>query len=175
MDSAPIDRIGLKADDNKPSAGGVIKNILVFIVLAVIIVACFYISFSIGKRLISPIKKEKIGKINIVIPEPPESVKSLQKNQPEITLTTATLPRKTFKAVPQAGQHYYKVQAGLFEHKGNARNLAQKLQEAGFSTYIKKTSQGYRVQAGAYAAQSLANKQMNAVKDKGFNAVVIYE
>jgi len=161
--------------DPKPSLPGLIKNIFLFIILALIIVGSFYLSFQVGKRIIGSISKEPVKQIEIEIPEPPESLQVLIKKEAEENKVGPTTVKKVYKTYSSGSHNYYKVQAGMFQNKGNARSLAQKLQEAGFSTYIKKTSKGYRVQVGAYTAKSLANKQMSAVKNKGFSAIVIYE
>ncbi len=176
MDNPEIPKINLEENhEHKPSAVGLIKNLLLFIVLALIIAASFYLSFQVGKRIMGPVSKEPLKKIEIEIPEPPESLQVLIKEEAkEVKVVPATV-KKVYKSYSSESHSYYKVQAGMFANKGNARSLAQKLQEAGLATFIKKTSKGYRVQVGAYASKALANKQMNAVKNKGFSAIVIYE
>lgn len=71
---------------------------------------------------------------------------------------------------------YYKVQAGLFCAKANAKSLITNLKQQGFSTYLKLQKDGmYRVQVGAFRTEKEAKDLAKKLKSKYFESTVIYE
>ena len=165
-----------------------LKSVLTFLLLVVIVIASFWVSFQLGKKILMPVKKTPEQQIVVAIPEPPPSIQALQKLQEamskEATKKVATvsprkLPSRHRDVCPVqrrlAGKHYYKVQAGWFLEEGNANGLATKLKESGFEVYIKKVGRGWRVQVGAYKTKPSAEVLRKRLKEKGFDSTIIYE
>jgi cell division protein FtsN len=173
----------------RPGASG-LKNIFVFLVLALIVVASFFVSFQLGSRILSPVK--------VAIPETPASIKTLQKlqaimsqeagkvkakvravvakRQPSLVGRPKTVRRaRTVEPRRLTGKHYYKVQVGLFEAKAEADQLGAKVQAKGFDLYVKKVADGWRVQAGAYRTKDIAEELRGQLTAQGFNSQIIYE
>jgi cell division septation protein DedD len=155
-----------------------LKNVILFFLLVVLILGSFWVSFHLGRRILTPIKKAP-ARIEIPITEPPPSIAGLQSLEDlkleEKELVVPAEEPEPVRAAPTTGQHHYKVQAGYFHNKDNALSLAAKLEAKGFSTYVPKKGQGWRVQVGAYASESYARIQQKALKNKGFDAIIIYE
>jgi cell division septation protein DedD len=202
-----------------------LKNAAILLVLLLVVMASFWVSFQLGKRILSPAKNSP-EKISIVLPEPPPSLKALQKAlsaeasmppkktglkmmampkalavapapvvAPKPIVTTKPVPvkisepvkAKTVAAKPPKeavaakavvvapANHYYKVQAAVLKSKDSAATYANKVKAAGFSTYVKKTAAGWRVQVGAFKTKSEAEKLQKKLTAKGFTAKVIYE
>ena len=53
------------------------KRSAVFVLLCLVIIGSFWVSFNLGKRLLVPVKKD-IPKVEAVIPEPPAAILELQ-------------------------------------------------------------------------------------------------
>jgi N-acetylmuramoyl-L-alanine amidase len=168
-----------------------VKNVIVFLLLVAIIVASFWFSFQLGKKILVPVKKKPARKIEVMIPEPPASIAGLQ-SLDELSIETEEKPKAVVKEVvkpkvpvarvasttsysPATGK-YYKVQAGIFTNRGNALLLAGKLGANGFETYTKKLKNGkWRVQAGAFKNKKYALDMQRSLRARGFNSVLIFE
>ncbi len=166
-----------------------IKNILIFVVLLGIVLASFIVSFQLGKKILMPSKKAP-EKITAAIPEPPPSLKSLQKLQAIMATET---PKKPAKAIAKrhtkrhyrraaapayrrtARGHYYKIEAGLFDDKSQADALGEKMKASGIAIYIKPVGESWRVQAGAYRLKTQADKAKAEIASKGFESKVVFE
>jgi cell division protein FtsN len=167
-----------------------IKNILVFVVLIGIVLASFIISFQLGKKILVPTKKAP-EKITVAIPEPPPSIKSLQKLQAIMSAdaaakgakksaVTASKKHKKFRCRRTASGRrisgsYYKIQAGLFADKDQADALAGKMTSSGICVFIRKVGGSWRVQAGAYKTRATADKAQAAIEAKGYKSQIIFE
>jgi cell division protein FtsN len=167
------------AVEEKPGNGSkvapALKNVIFSLVLLVVIIASFLISFSLGKKLLSPAKKLSEKPAKVEVPAPPASLNTFMKQgqapvMPKIKKITSTMPRKAV-----AGRGYYKIVAGVFSSKAKASALSAKLNSNNMPAFVKKSCGQWRVQAGAYKQRSLANKQANALKQQGFSARIIYE
>lgn len=163
----------------KSGFAGLIKNLLLFLLLAGVIVASFWISFHLGKRILVPVKKIPEHKIEVAIPEPPPSIAAMQSLE-EVSPPAVEKPEPKPEPEPELEpkvetKHYYKVQAGVFSQKNNAVEFAKKLRASGFETYIKKVCKGWRVQVGAFSKKARAQHLQNTLKAKGFKSIVIYE
>lgn len=66
----------------------------------------------------------------------------------------------------------YRVQAGAFQRVGNAQNVANKLKELGFETYITQSGGLYKVQVGAYRQKENAEKTVEKLKKRGYDAFI---
>lgn len=163
-----------------------IKNFFLFLLLVALIVGSFWISFNLGKRILSPVRKDSIKKLEIVIPEPPPSIAGLQSFEeleeseeiievPAVEEKRPVVKPKRVYAAPASVGPYYKVQAGFFNEKSNALRLSNRLKAQGIDTFVRKIGNGYRVQAGAYDRKAMAKVQQDALKKKGFDSIIIYE
>jgi len=168
-----------------------VKNFLVFLILAGVVVASFWISFQLGKRVLFPTKKIP-ERIEVAIPEPPPSIKALQKLREvmsaEVSSAEAKKEEKKVAVAPKkvkqkaaaakavkTGKGYYKVQAGLFAQKAKAQTLANQVKAKGFDVCLKKVGSGWRVQVGAFKTKSAAAKLSGTLSSKGFKAQILYE
>lgn len=181
---APISPIEKSESDTKASS--VLKNIFFALILLAVIIASFMISFSLGKKLLSPVRKLSEKPAHIEIPTPPASLEAFVKqgSKPCLPAGRPALPVVKKKSASVKAKSpvssaisygYYKVVAGSFGSKGNASTLVNKLNSDGFTAFTKKVYSRWRVQAGAYKQKYLAQKQVNALKQKGFSASIIYE
>lgn len=162
-----------------------LKRLFVFFLLLAVIAASFWVSFIFGKRILMPVKKTAQSRIVAPIPEPPPSIAGLQKiedvpAEPVVKVKKSTAVKEVKKPRVAKKKYYphtyYKVQAGVFKHKGNALTLANKLNKQGLSTYIKKIKKGYyRVQVGAFKTKGRALALQKEIKKKGFESIIIYE
>jgi cell division septation protein DedD len=183
--------------ENRFLAG--LKNLVIFLLLAGIVLASFWVSYQLGRRILLPVKKFPEKEIEALIPEPPASIKALQeamssevktqvlKEEIKVPLppprkatmvAKPTIPRKSSKvspAKPRSGVHYYKVQVALDPDKEKAQSLAEQLKKSGFDIYLKKEARGWRVQAGAFRSQAEAEALRRKVLEKGFQSQTIYE
>ena len=66
----------------------------------------------------------------------------------------------------------YRVQVGAFKVRANADELEEKLNKAGFKTYMVKKDGLYKVQCGAYSVKSNAVAQAKKLEAKGFNTYI---
>jgi len=174
-----------------------IKGLFTFLILVIVVVVSFWISFQLGKNVLMPVRKISEKKIEAPIPEPPESIRALQrlrevmskeamkkarvkagakvpvKPKRKIVCRAKTAAAPVVKAA--AGKHYYKVQAGWFADKSKADELAGRLKASGFDVFLKKVGGGWRIQAGAYKTKSTAEVLRRKLKEKGFDSSLIYE
>jgi cell division protein FtsN len=167
------------------TGAGWLKSIFVFLLLVLIVVASFFVSFQLGSRILSPVQKSPGPKINVAIPEPPASIASLQKLQAAMSREAVKSKPVAAKVPPRSpartkrarltGKHYYKVQVGLFEDKAAAEELGAKVQAAGFDLYVKKVGGGWRAQVGAYRTKEGAEELRGQLTAKGFSSQLIYE
>lgn len=67
----------------------------------------------------------------------------------------------------------YRVQTGAFSKKINALNLAEKVEAAGFQTYIAFVDNMYKVQVGAYSKKENATAQAAKLKAAGFKTYIV--
>ena len=166
---------------------GLIKNALLFGLLVILIVGSFWVSFNLGRKILTPAGRPE-KKVDMVIPEPPDSIASLQSLEEieeierksmivapeERGKETVSKDTTTTTTTPPSGQ-YYKIQAGFFHGKSNATRLVNNLKGSGISAFMRQIGKGWRVQAGAYRSKTYAKIQQKALKSKGFDAIIIYE
>jgi len=187
------------------SAGGnnrllaMIRSLLIFVLLVGVIVGSFWISFELGKRVLGSVSNPPVKSIPVKIPAVPPEIAGLQekpvkqpkepaidapieekdiaKNYPvAVTTTIKKLTRVVAKkSVIPVRLRYYKVQAGVFEDRESAHDLARELKENGIDNFIKKTVAGWRVQVGAYKTRGQAEGQQIVLRNKGYNTSIIIE
>ncbi|MDD5382569.1 MAG: SPOR domain-containing protein, partial [Candidatus Margulisbacteria bacterium] len=157
-------------------AAPLVKNLLIFLLLVVVIIASFWVSFQLGKKILVPVKKPE-AKIEVAIPEPPPSIAGLQKagllSKEAEQVAKPTAEKRV--CAPAAVGKYYKVQAGFFVVKTNANNMVSKLKSQGFDAFIVKLGRGWRVQAGAFKSKKYALERQRALKAKGFDSALVCE
>jgi cell division protein FtsN len=163
------------------------KNIALILILTIIIIGSFWVSFQLGKKLLVPVKKMPKEKIEVTIPEAPPSVAHLQKLEKLSGLKSATKPTTPAPAVcatkpvvsnsttKVVSGKYYKLQVGLFTYKSNAVNLTTKLTSCGLEAFYRSVKGKWRVQAGAYRKKSDALNAQKALKKKGYDSIIICE
>ncbi len=167
-----------------PQRENPLKPLLVFLLLVILIIGCFWVSFSLGRRLLSPSRSAE--KIQVAIPEPPASIAHLQKLAAAVSLETAKKVKTTVKApimkpliksksAVKVSKKLYKIQAGLFTKKADALALSEKLNGDGFETSVKKVGGSWRVQTGAFRNLSSAQKLQKSLTEKGYKSTVIVE
>lgn len=175
---------------------GLLKNALTFLLLLLVVLASFWVSFQLGRRILMPVKKMPgPPKIAAPVPETPDSIKALQRLQaavsaearkktpgkakPQAKKTAAACrPARAAKPVPArstAGKGYYKVQAGWFVDKTLAGDLAERIRAAGGDVFVRKANGGWRVQAGAFRLKKQAEALRQQLIAKGFKPQVIFE
>ena len=81
---------------------------------------------------------------------------------------------KTITIAPAQPKAKYYIQAGVYSIKDNAKAMADKLKEKGFSASIRKVSGPvpYRVEAGRYNTKKAAKKVVKKLKAAGFQVLV---
>src|SRR3989339_77473 len=165
-----------------------VKSFVFFLLLVLVIVACFWVSFQLGKRILVPVKEPAAKKINVTLAaaSSPEvyvyQEDEQKKNTAAVTATTqpkvvvpitkplVTQVKKVAPITKQVNGQYYKVVAGLFKDKEAAISLVNRLNVNGVATYLRKTGSSWRVQVGAYKTKSQAVNLKNSLNAKGFNA-----
>lgn len=66
----------------------------------------------------------------------------------------------------------YRVQVGAFRIVDNALREAERLEAAGFSSYLVKVGGLIKVQAGAFRNKDNARRLMQKIQSAGFNAII---
>ena len=157
-----------------------LKNLLVFILLLLIVLASFWVSFQLGKRILMPVKKSE----PFAVSAPGPSMEALEQKIQKMlkTETAKKAPSQPCKRVRKYTRvrmvttgHFYKVQAGLYNNKTDAEALADKIDASSSEVYVKKVNGSWRVQVGAFLSKAKAEAQQAKLKTKGFDSEVIYE
>lgn len=98
------------------------------------------------------------------------SLQNLIKNYPQSF--SASFARK----ILQEDEFYFTIQVGSFLNYDNAYNLAQKISNLGYPTYIKKAEYKgniyYRVRVGEYQNRSEVEAVFKELLNKGFNGII---
>lgn len=149
----------------------IIKNILIFLVLIAVIAGSFWISFLLGKNILTPVKKpptveligtkesdvmEQIGKITFEV----ESITSGLKDSPIATsediadyMTPKIASKRTDKIIEKEVKPSlpaaYEIQNGLFSSKANAAALVRTIKGLGYFAQMAKSKKYYRVSTSA--------------------------
>jgi cell division septation protein DedD len=123
-------------------------------------------------------KKEKILEKK---PQPHPAAVSKTVTVARVKQTTPV--KKTTRAVVQLAEKgrvfYYKVLAGSFAKEINARELALRLKEKGFSVFVDRVTVGgqkfFRVQTGAFNQKQEAQNLLGSLKASGFEGAIVIE
>lgn len=158
-----------------------LKNLATMLALLLVVVASFWVSFQLGKRILVPVIKLPEGRIEAAVPEPPSAIQALQEpvaeklEEPAVVPEVKKVKRPAVVKVAEAVRHYFKVQAGLYVDRGSARTLADQVKENGFDVFVRKVSEGWRVQVGAFRTKAEAENLQKALSIKGLKSQIIYE
>ena len=171
---------GVAKDINRRSSDfGWLKNIFVALLLVGIVVGSFWISFLIGKRVLTPVKPLRSEKVmpvpestapiveeEVVIEE--EAVVPKPEPKPEPMPEPKPVP-KTAPVKEPSVTKYYKVRVGSFTTSAAAYNTEKQLKNAGFPTFVRKIDSGmWTIQVGAFVKKSQADSLVGQLKAKEF-------
>lgn len=143
-----------------------LKNILTFAVLIGVVFASFWISFQLGKKILLPIGKQTEQKIQVDIPEPPPSIKALQKMQAAVEPgdEKPIVAEKTVREVPMVYQKA--VQPAAIQPEPVEPAVVAKAPAAVRRPAARK---GYfKVQAGLYVDKLTAKELADQISAGGF-------
>ena len=142
LESYEEEEIGI-GKEIRSSSSSWFRGLLTAVLLILLVIGSFWLSFFLGKKLLVPIKplpeaptlpKEEMVTPEAITAEAPVFIH--ERKTIEIPLTKPEeKPKPKAVAVPAAGT-FYKVQAGAFKNKENALNLSEKLQSEGFETFV---------------------------------------
>ena len=174
---------GIKEKKRNRRDFGWLKNLFIFVLIVGIVVASFWISYMIGKRMFVPIKPLPAREVpspaitpEEVLVEKAVPAKEAIPEKPKVNKVKPVVIPEAKPEVKAGVGHYYKVEAGVFVDKTDALSLSKKLGTSGFPTYVKKLPDGnWRVQAGALDTKSQAKTLQSELKAKGFDSKIIFE
>ena len=66
------------------------------------------------------------------------------------------------------GNKIYRLQVGAYAHEENAKELANELNQKGFSAFVKHEGQYYKVQARAFSIKENAEEIKTRLEDEGY-------
>ena len=171
-----------------------LKNLFLFILLVVVIVGSFSISFVIGKRILVPTKKiptrsflaeKELAKgplseeISIEVETTAREMDKLaskylaeEKIEEKIEVPAPKKPavKKSVKGATSFGEYY--VQVGAYSYHSNALNFKKELEGKGFPASVFKKGKYYRVYAGSFSTMSQAKAQVSKLKSAGYESFV---
>lgn len=161
---------------------GWLRNILLIIVLIGIVAASFWVSFLIGQKLLTPVKKLPT---KYLIPEEPPLIPS------SITLEVETVgkkvkPAKAKKTVisrpkvrvemePKAEAEAsgpWVIQVGAFSKSANAALLVKQIKAKGFAARQAKVGAWWRVYAGGFKTAAEAKEYQSRLLSTGFEGIL---
>jgi len=177
----------------------IIKNLIIFLVLITVIAGSFWISFLLGKNILTPVKKtptsdifgsseadvlDQIGKITFEVEAltseiGPASHETHEADdvkadymKPKIVSKRAAIKQETNieESVPE-NPSQYEIQNGLFSIKNNATTLVQTINDLGYSSKMEKTNKYYRVYTLVSSLQE-AKKVAQHLQSKGLEAQI---
>lgn len=90
----------------------------------------------------------------------------------DITVTIPKFETVTIPDVPMPTTNGWWVQCGAYTTIPAAREAARRLTRAGFKIIWNNTPEYYRIQCGQYQYYENAVKKVQALKRKGFNAII---
>jgi hypothetical protein len=176
-ESAERDPLHSEGSNDGGGFFGWLKSALVFLVLVAIVIASFWVSFQLGKRILVPVKKPE-RRIDVAIPEPPASLKELAKalsreaemkmkaRKPKLALSLppAGIPAKIaeVKVHPRRDLH----KKGLHSKKLETRPVKP------VEIKVAAADHYYKVQAAVYRDKDNANAMAEKLKNAGFDIYV---
>jgi len=153
------------------------KNVLVFIVLFLVVIGSFWISFQLGKRLLLPATRGE-EKIKADIPPPPAALQALQKKGTPEAMAAARKPKlsldlpvvnRTAEAV-KAERPIARVAAAPAIKAPTKKKAAVKT--AARSPQVAPNGHYYKVQAAYFKNVKNAVRLADKIKASGFETYV---
>jgi cell division protein FtsN len=159
----------LEEETKENQAFGWLKNSLIFLVLLAVVVASFWISFQLGKRILIPVKKPAEQKIDVAVPEPPPDIQAMQKLQ-EVMSEEGQKQGKSVTATPEPAVP--EVKAAVPKPAAPKPVAAKKITPVAKAVVTApKISAGkryYKVQAGWFRDKAKAEELADLVQENGF-------
>ena len=148
------------------------KNFIIILVLLAIVVSCAWIVFNLGKSIVMPANRPQQGRIQMAIPEPPPSLKALQK-----ALSAEARPGKKAKLNLEMPKLVIKTQPAIKEIKPAVVSKAVVRAEPVIRArkMARETAVGnhyFKVQAGFYRQKGPAAGYADKLKGAGFDTYV---
>ncbi|KAF0133743.1 MAG: hypothetical protein FD145_1133 [Candidatus Saganbacteria bacterium] len=156
-----------------------IKNVSFVLVLVLVIVVSFWISFMIGKRMLLPARKIPT---NLMVTEASNlsSEISLEgagvsfetvrpKVEPKVEVVQK-LPEKIEAGDIKTGK--YTIQVGAFSVYNNAKKLLEELNKIGFKARITPSENVYRVSSGKFETLNSAGAHLKKISSAGYEAII---
>lgn len=159
---------------------GWLRNILLIILLIGIVVLSFWVSFLIGQKMLTPVRKLPT---KYLIPEEapviPSSitleVETVGKKAKSAKRMVISRPRVKVEAEPKveaATGGVWVVQVGAFSKSANAAVLVKQLKAKGFSARQTKVGALFRVYAGGFLTAAEAKQYQSRLLGAGFEGIV---
>jgi cell division protein FtsN len=163
-----------------PEDGGffaLLKNVLVFLVLFLIVIGSFWISFQLGKRLLLPASRGE-EKIKVDVPEPPAALQALQKagmkdgyggkKNPKLALNLP-VAGKTAEAVKADSRPLKAAPAAVVRQ---APKKAVTVDRAKKSASVAASGHYYKVQAAYFKNGKNAVRLAEKIKAEGIDTFI---
>jgi len=167
----PKEHIDLPQSENKGLVW--LKNLFIIIALLLVISASFWISFNLGKKILTPVKKEPIRTLSVeeyIQVAPTEEMIAVYE---DLKAETKKVEPKAVKKALKPRGTLYRVIAGTYGTKGSAQSVVATLKSSGIDSFVVKRSGKYAVQAGAYRSKKNAQNQQNKLLKLGFSARIV--
>jgi cell division protein FtsN len=148
---------------------GWIKNIFLVIILVVVIVASFYVSFTVGKKMLSPESGAPVR--NFVVPETmPALPPRVTLEAPAVTIITKEARKPPVKKVPtvEASPVMRKIIKKVITRPVTRVPAAKSTRSA------RKAKEFYTIQLGAFSHIKNAENFQEEVVKKGFAEAEVY-
>ncbi len=171
-----------------------LKNLFLFLLLVAVIAGSFWVSFLMGKNILSPVKKvptidlitseantmDEIARITFEVqsltlegaaPKGEKISAKKTESSEEYMKPKISHKRTLAPAVEQKISFAYKIQTGLFASRSNAQALVKSLKKQGYEAQSEISGKYTKVFVPAETLSS-AKKIARDLRAKGFEAVV---
>ena len=194
---APPNSTGGSEEENVPEShnNNLLKNLFLLLVLIVLIVACFWVSFLLGKRILTPPKRVAPVELSMATFEALPTSDHLKKLAIEATKEVENIPitleaiAKVKKAIvkkTQASKTTYKfpvtpivsqqvkkeVQPQKIVQKPKSLTAKKVIQPVAAKTTTRKTVGYYKVQVGLFGSRAAADTTGKKIQTAGFDSYV---
>jgi len=203
LSSFEDDDIGIGKKLKKDRSGLSVRGIVFVLLVILLIIASFWISFLVGRKLLSPAKQiqelEHLKPVEEVqLPEAnpvkdlPSPVKPKMPASPVMEIPEpaepvvpavvppAAKPKVVKKKAPvkavavvEYEKETYVVRAGSFDTRDEAAGVVEKLRGEGFEAFQKPAGSSYVVQVGVFKSRENARKLVDELKAKGFEGKIV--
>jgi len=146
-----------------------LKHVLLFVVLFCVIVASFWVSFRLGKRILVPAKNKTDKKIEVAVPKPPPAIAKLNKLE---DLKSIVVDEEVAELVEEEVVEEEKV-AEVVVAKPEPKPKPMPKPRPKPKPEIADSTEFYKVQAGIFALREGAMELFKKLDANGFEALVI--